>query len=126
MATQIIHKLSLFTFIAVYLVAGIMHFIKPDIYLEVIPDWLGNKLLINYIAGIAELIVASMAVFSKTRKMAGYLTIAMLLAFIISHVYFLLNGSCAGDLCIPSWIGWSRLLVIHPILIYWAYKITKI
>ncbi|WP_405376790.1 hypothetical protein [Nonlabens sp. Asnod3-A02] len=126
MATQIIHKLSLFTFIAVYLIAGIMHFIKPDIYLEVIPDWLGNKSLINYIAGSAELIVASMAVFSKTRKMAGYLTIAMLLAFIISHVYFLLNGSCAGDLCIPSWIGWSRLLVIHPILIYWAYKITKI
>ncbi|WP_405368302.1 MauE/DoxX family redox-associated membrane protein [Nonlabens sp. Asnod2-A12] len=126
MATQIIHKLSLFTFIAVYLIAGIMHFIKPDIYLEVIPDWLGNKLLINYIAGSVELIVASMAVFSKTRKMAGYLTIAMLLAFIISHVYFLLNCSCAGDLCIPSWIGWSRLLIIHPILIYWAYKITKI
>jgi len=126
MATQIIPKLSLFTFIAVYLVAGIMHFMKPNIYLEVIPDWLGNKLLINYIAGAAELTVATMAVFYKTRKMAGYLTIAMLLAFIISHIYFLLNGSCAGDLCIPSWIGWLRLIVIHPILIYWAYKITKI
>ncbi|WP_298950513.1 hypothetical protein [uncultured Nonlabens sp.] len=126
MATQIKPKLSLYSFIVFYLVAGIMHFIQPDIYLEVIPDWLGNKLLINYIAGSTELIVAVFAMFFKTRKIAGHLTIAMLVAFIISHVYFLLNGSCAGDLCIPSWIGWSRLLVIHPILIYWAYKITKI
>lgn len=126
MATQLVHKLLLYSFIALYFIAGVMHFIKPDIYLEVIPDWLGNKSFINYTAGGVELIVALLAALKKTRWLAGYIAVAMLLAFIISHLYFILNGSCAGDFCIPSWIGWSRLLVIHPILIYWAYKITKI
>lgn len=120
------NKLLLYSFIVFYAFAGIMHFVTPDIYLEVIPDWLGNKELINYVAGAVEILIALLALFNKTRRIAGYLTIAMLIAFIISHVYFIQIGSCAGELCIPEWIGYFRLIVIHPLLIYWALKISKI
>lgn len=116
-------KLLLYSFIGFYAFAGVMHFIQPDIYLEVIPDWLGNASLLNYIAGAVELSIAVMACFKLTRKLASYTTIAMLLAFVISHAYFIQIGSCAGDLCIPAWIGWIRLIIIHPLLILWAWKI---
>jgi uncharacterized membrane protein len=119
-------KVFLYSFVILYAVAGVMHFITPEIYLEVIPDWLGNQLYVNYAAGTVELGIALMALFPKTRKAAGMITIAMLLTFSISHVYFLQNGSCAGEFCIPSWIGWLRLLLIHPLLIFWAWKIARL
>jgi uncharacterized membrane protein len=119
-------KALLYSFIALYAIAGILHFIMPETYLTAIPDWLGNKMMVNYAAGMVEISVALLAFYSKTRKIAGLLTIAMLLAFTISHVYFLQNGSCAGELCIPSWIGWMRLLIIHPLLIFWAWKISRL
>lgn len=121
-----INKLLLYCFIILYTIAGIMHFLQPAIYMEVIPDWLGNKSFINYTAGVLELVVAGLAFFKLTRKIASYLTIAMLTAFIISHAYFLQLGSCAGSFCIPAWIGWVRLIVIHPLLIWWAWNIKDL
>lgn len=126
MATTIKIKLLLYSFVVFYAFAGIMHFIKPEVYLQVIPDWLGNKVILNYAAGAVEIGVALLALFRSTRTFAGLLTIAMLLAFIISHVYFIQIGSCAGELCIPEWIGYFRLIVIHPLLMYWAWKISKL
>jgi uncharacterized membrane protein len=119
-------KALLYSFIILYAIAGVLHFLIPEVYLEAIPDWLGNKMLVNYTAGMVEISVALLAFFSKTRKTAGIITMAMLLAFSISHVYFLQNGSCAGDFCIPSWIGWMRLLIVHPLLIFWAWKISRL
>jgi uncharacterized membrane protein len=119
-------KALLYSFIILYAIAGVLHFLIPEVYLEAIPDWLGNKMLVNYTAGIVEISVALLAFFSKTRKTAGIITMAMLLAFSISHVYFLQNGSCARDFCIPSWIGWMRLLIVHPLLIFWAWKISRL
>jgi uncharacterized membrane protein len=115
MATTLERKLLLYSFVAFYAFAGIMHFITPEVYLEVIPDWLGNKILLNYAAGAVEIAVAVLALMRNTRKFAGLLTIAMLAAFIISHVYFIQIGSCAGDMCIPEWIGYFR-----------AWKISKL
>ncbi len=126
MEAHLKNRTLLYAFIAFYGFAGAMHFISPDTYLEVIPDWLGDKTVVNQLAGAVELAVALLAVFKKTRAIAGYLTIAMLLAFIISHVYFIQLGSCAGDFCIPAWIGYVRLIVIHPLLLYWAWKITRL
>ncbi len=120
------HKLLLYSFIGFYAFAGIMHFIQPAIYLEVIPDWLGNKSIINYAAGAVEILVAGLAFFKLSRKMSSYLAIAMLLAFVISHVYFIQLGSCAGKFCIPEWVSWIRLIIIHPLLILWAWKIKNI
>jgi len=114
-----------YSFVVFYTVAGIMHFIQPDVYLEVIPDWMCYKSLINYTAGFVELLVAVMACFKLSQQLASYITIAMLLAFTISHIYFIQMGSCAGDFCIPEWIAWIRLIVIHPLLIWWAWKIRK-
>ena len=118
-------KISLILFATVYGVAGINHLVNPETYLELIPEWLGDRNIINVLAGIVEILVAVLAIFPKTRKISGYLAMAMLIAFVISHVYFIQIGHCAGDMCLDPWIGWVRLVVIHPLLIYWAYSISK-
>ena len=81
-------KISLILFIIFYGFAGINHFLNPETYEQLIPNWLGDSAVINLAAGVVEIAVAILAIFKPTRKWAGYLTIAMLLAFIISHSQF--------------------------------------
>ncbi len=104
-----------------YLLAGINHFRSPEVYFPIIPPYLGNKELINYASGMAEIIGALLLLLPATRKFACYGIIAMLLAFIPTHIYMIETGGCVAGYCLPAWGLWARLLVLQPLLIYWAW-----
>lgn len=109
-----------------YVLAGINHFISPNFYLPLIPPYLPSPFGINIVSGIVEVIFAIFLMFKCTQKWAVHGIILMLIAFIPSHVYFIQINSCIqGGLCVASWIGWVRLLIIHPILIFWAWSNRK-
>ena len=105
-----------------YLVAGVNHFLNPEFYYALIPDYLPWKETINTISGVAEVALALVIADRAWRRPASVLIILMLILFIPAHVYFIQIGSCVeGGLCVPEWIGWARLIVLHPILIIWAW-----
>ena len=105
-----------------YLFAGAYHFIRPDFYYGLIPDYLPFPKTINLLSGFLESLLALLMLFTYTRKIASLGIIFLLIAFIPSHIYFISIGSCVeGSLCIPPWISWLRLLIIHPLLILWAW-----
>ena len=105
-----------------YLVAGMNHFIMPEFYYPLIPDYLPNKVVINTISGVIEILLACGLLIPNTRKWSALGIILLLLAFIPAHVHFILIGGCVdASLCVPDWVAWVRLLVIHPVLIYWAW-----
>ena len=117
----VIHALAYF-----YLAAGINHFISPEFYLPLIPPFFSNPELINTLSGIAEILLGLGVLYFPTRTRAAYGIGLLLLAFIPSHVYFIQVGSCIeGGLCVPEWMGWLRLLLFHPILLYWAFWVSK-
>ena len=119
-------KIGLYLQSAFYLIAGINHFIDPEFYYPLIPEYFTYPSLINYLSGSLEILFGIGLLFITTRKLTSYAIIAMLVAFIPSHVYFIQQGSCVdGGLCVPEWIGWGRLLIIHPLLIWWAWKCRK-
>jgi uncharacterized membrane protein len=112
--------------IGFYLFAGSYHFVNPDFYYDLIPDYLPYPKLINYASGVLEILLALGVIFPKTRLIAVNGIILLLLLFIPSHVYFIQIGSCIENgLCVPEWLGWVRLVVIHPLLILWAWVIRK-
>ncbi|PZX56862.1 putative membrane protein [Algoriphagus ratkowskyi] len=117
---------GLYVMSALYILAGINHFISPDGYLRLIPEYLPFHELINILAGISEVVFGIALLFPKTRGWAAWGIILMLLAFIPAHIYFIQLNSCIENgICLPPWTGWFRLLVIHPILIAWAYLYTR-
>lgn len=117
----IIHALGYF-----YLVAGINHFLTPDFYLPLIPPFFSYPESINVLAGVAEILLGLGVLYFPTRKRAAWGIVMMLVCFIPSHVYFIQVGSCIPEgLCVPAWIGWMRLVLIHPVLIYWAVWVAK-
>jgi uncharacterized membrane protein len=118
---------SLALMVVAYFAAGLNHFRMPAFYYPLIPDYLGNKELLNMLSGIAEMILAIGLVFSKSRRWAAWGIIAMLLAFLPAHIWFIQKGGCLdpNGLCVPVWIAWVRLLVVHPVLLWWAWYHTR-
>ena len=105
-----------------YILAGLNHFRDPNFYIPLLPDYFTYPYFINALAGAFELILA-VSLFSKSlREIASYGIIAMLVAFIPSHIHFIVSTGCfEGSLCMPSWVAWARLLLIHPLLMIWAF-----
>lgn len=119
-------KLLRLTLIGFYLVAGIYHFINPEFYLGLIPDYLPYPEFINYLSGFLEIGLALGVALPKTRMLAVKGIIVLLVLFIPSHVYFIQIGSCVETaFCISPWISWVRLLLIHPLLLLWAWAVRK-
>lgn len=117
-----IRSVSFYTLIGFYLFAGVNHFVNPEFYYPLVPSYLPWPKTINWISGIAEILLAIGLIFKPTRKLSSYLVIVMLLAFLPSHIYFIELGGCVHEgLCVDAWVMWVRLLVVHPILIMWAW-----
>ena len=120
-------KASLYLQSFFYIFAGLNHFINPVFYFPLIPDYLQQwNGLINGASGVIEIALGILLIFSFARQYAAFCIVIMLIAFIPSHVYFIQLGNCIPDgLCVPAWIGWGRLLIIHPLLMWWAWSLRK-
>lgn len=119
-------RISLFVLAGFYFLAGVNHFVNPDFYLPLIPPVLPYPEVINYLSGGLESLFGLLLLFSRYRSYAAYGIVFLLVLFIPSHVYFIMVGSCVEEgLCVPNWIGWLRLILIHPLLIGWAWWHTR-
>lgn len=109
-----------------YLFAGFNHFWHPHFYYPLIPDYLPQHEFLNYASGVLEMLLGAGVLYKHTRKISCYSILVLLLLFIPSHIWFIQKGGCMSEsLCVPVWIAWVRLLAIHPLLMYWAYKCSK-
>ena len=121
MRSALTYSLGLF-----YLVAGANHFINPDFYLPLIPDYLPFKDFLNSASGVIEIMLGVGVLYPATRRAASLGIIVLLVLFVPSHVHFIQIGGCVGEgLCVPQWVAWLRLVAIHPLLIYWAFAVSR-
>lgn len=109
-----------------FITAGANHFISPSFYLPLIPPYFPYPEAINLLSGVAEILLGILLLLPRFQKWAGYGIVLLMLAFIPAHVYFIQIGNCIeGGLCVAAWIGWVRLVVIHPLLIGLGYYFSK-
>jgi len=117
-------RLFRYLFVGFMLYAGINHFLNPEFYYPLIPSYLPYPKAINLVSGLLEIAFGVLLLIPKWRTFAVYGIIVLLLLFIPSHVYFIQIGACVPNgLCTPLWVGWVRLIIIHPLLLLWAWKI---
>lgn len=102
----------------IYVIAGLMHFIHPKMYLRILPGYLpGHKLLV-IISGIAEIILGIAICFSTTKNIALYAIIAMLTFFLPAHFHMLFNKK--ASMGIAKWILVARI-PLQFVLMLWAF-----
>ncbi|WP_435413660.1 DoxX family protein [Psychroserpens mesophilus] len=102
----------------VLVLAGIMHFIKPKVYLRIMPRYLPYHKLLVYLSGIAEIGLGLALCIPALKTFAVYGIIAMLLVFLLVHFYMLSGEKESAG--IPKWI----LVIRIPLqfgLMYWAW-----
>ena len=111
--------------IVFYLVAGVNHFVNPQFYLPLIPDYIPSPEVIKGVSGVLEILFAIGVAIPKFRRASVIGIIILLTAFIPSHMHFILSGACMGELslCTPLWVAWVRLFPIHPLLMLWAWYV---
>lgn len=108
----------LYLMAATYFAAGIMHFVRPKMYMRILPGYLpGHKLLVN-LSGIAEIILGVALCFSATKTFAVYAIIAMLTFFLPVHFHMLFGKNASMGL--PKWILFLRI-PLQFALMYWAF-----
>ncbi len=103
---------------AIYIIAGLMHFIRPKMYMRILPGYLpGHKFLVNA-TGLAEVVLGIALFFLMTKDIALYLIIAMLVFFLPVHFHMLFDKRASMGL--PKWILILRIPLQFG-LMYWTY-----
>lgn len=113
----------------VYLVAGIMHFVMPKPFAQVVPPALPRPLGLVYLSGIAE-IGLGLGMFSdRTRRYAAWGLIGLLIAVFPANVYMATSDVIVEGA--PAWARdpsdaalWARL-PLQGVLILWAWWYTR-
>jgi uncharacterized membrane protein len=113
-----IYPWHLYLMATIYTFAGLMHFIKPKVYLRIMPRYLPNPKLLVTLSGIIEIMLGIGLCFPSTKDLAISGIIAMLAVFLLVHFYMLSSKKAGAG--IPQWV----LLLRIPLqfgLMYWAY-----
>ena len=108
----------LYVMSAMYVFAGLMHFIKPKAYLRIMPRYLPHHKPLVFWSGVAEVILGLGVCFPTTKNIAIFGIIIMLLMFLMVHFYMLSGKKASAGL--PKWILVLRIPLQFGLL-YWAY-----
>lgn len=102
----------------IYIIAGIFHFLKPKMYIKIIPAFLPEPRILVLLSGIAEIVCGIALFFSVTRNAALVFLIIMLIIFLVVHINML--ASKKAGLGLPIWVLIARI-PLQFVLIYWAF-----
>lgn len=105
----------------IYIVAGINHFVNAKFYLKIIPPYLPFHKWLNWISGVAEIVLGIMLFFPEYRSLAAWGIIALLIAVFPANIYHF--TSKGKTLRAPMWVLALRL-PMQFLFIYWAYLFT--
>jgi len=117
-----IQQISLYIMASFYAGGGINHFVNPKFYLGITPKFFPIPNVLNYVSGVAEIVLAIGLLFASTRQISAYLIIAMLILFFAVHISHLFQPPKMAQG--KEWFLYVRL-VLQFALIYWAWRVGK-
>jgi uncharacterized membrane protein len=104
--------------------AGINHFVSPAAYVAMVPDALPAHALLVQISGVAEILGGLGLILPRTRRLAAWGIIALLVAVFPANINMAVNHLPLGSTHVASWLLWARL-PLQLVLIAWAAWFTK-
>ena len=100
--------------------AGANHFVNPEPYLAMMPALLPAPSALVWISGAAEIAGGIGVLWSRTRRIAGWGLIALLVAVFPANLNVALHGW--PGVTLPPWSLWLRL-PLQGVMIAWVYWI---
>jgi len=107
--------------------AGVLHFVRPELFDAIVPDWMpGSKRSVTLVSGAAEITGALLVALPPTRRIGGWLCFLTLLGVYPANVQSALDGGLA-DAAPPfdsALVAWLRLPLQIPLLV-WARRVAR-
>ncbi len=114
-----LQTLSLYAIAAMFTAAGVAHFVKPDVFVPLVPSYLPAPKLLVYVSGVFEVLGGLGVLLSSVRVYAGWGLIAMLAVFLVVHIYMVRDPDGRFE-ALPTWMLWVRI-PLQFVLMAWVY-----
>jgi uncharacterized membrane protein len=106
---------------ALYMLAGIMHFLRPSFYMAIMPPYLPAHYELVLLSGMFEFVLGLLLLFPASRRIAAWGIILLLIAVFPANIQMAIDYYQQQK---PGlWIALLRLPLQIP-LILWAYRST--
>ncbi len=100
---------------------GVLHFVRPEAFVAIMPKVLPAHLLLVYVSGFFEVAGSIGLLIPRTRRLASYGLMMLLVAVFPANINVAVNHiQIPGLPAQPDWAAWGRLL-LQPLFIYWAW-----
>ncbi len=100
-----------------YVIGGILHFVKTDYYLSLMPPQLPWPRGLVLVSGVAEIVLGVAVLVPATRVWAAWGLVALLVAVFPANIY-------AAVAHVPNSGGYARL-PFQAVFIAWAWWFTR-
>ncbi len=108
--------------LAIFMIgAGTMHFVNPDFYIKIMPQYLPLHRELVYLSGISEMALGLLLFVPRFSRLAAWGIIALLIAVFPANIYVYQNQAV---LPAPPILHLLRL-PLQGVFILWAYWHTK-
>jgi uncharacterized membrane protein len=107
--------------------AGAMHFVIPRSYEAMMPPSFPRHRESVIVSGLAEIAGAAAVVPRRSRRLARWWLLALLVAVFPANVHMAVNPEQVRGLDldrIPRWALWARL-PLQPLAMLWVWRATR-
>ena len=105
-----------------FVVAGLIHFVKSGMYVKIMPPMLPAPLELVYLSGLAEILGGIGLLVPATRQAAAWGLVALLVCVWPANVFMAMRPELSAG--IPVWALWARVPLQVP-MIFWAWRYTR-
>jgi uncharacterized membrane protein len=117
-----VKRLALLALALLFTVAGVNHFLNPEVYVGIMPPYLPAHLELVYLSGLLEIAGGVAVLVPALRDAAGWGLILLLLGVFPANVHMALNPELFAE--VPLAALYIRL-PLQFVLMAWAYWATR-
>jgi uncharacterized membrane protein len=107
-----------------YIVAGTLHFIRPEFYLKIMPPYILWHLAMVNLSGVCEMAGGIGLLIPPLRRFAAWGLVALLIAVFPANLYMATDPVATGTQSISPLIAWGRL-PLQGVFIWWVLWATN-
>lgn len=105
-----------------FVATGVLHFLRPKMYEQIMPDYLPAHRELVYASGVTEAVGGLAVLHPKTRVLGGWLLLLTIIGVYPANVHMALHPERYPQ--IPKAALYARLPLQLPMLL-WAWRMIK-
>jgi uncharacterized membrane protein len=113
-------KLALLAVAAFFSSAGIGHFTNAEFFVAIVPPYLPAPLALVYISGVFEILGGIGVLLPRSRRLAGYGLLALLVAVYPANIHMALHPEQFADMPPAALYARLPLQFVFAAVVWWA------